>query len=463
MFQTIRSHLPAQVPLKILLIMLVLLSLSTVGQAQIAPDAGQWPTWVLESSDQIEIAAPPDDAATAEEIAELLAMVDERDAEALQTIAYWNAGAPAYRWNQITVDAIVKRGIPIHFAERALALVHVGIYDATVAGWEAKYAHNRPRPSEFDSNLTTVIPNPASPAYPSEHAIAAGAASTVLAWLFPNEAEVFQAQAQAAANSRLLAGVDYPSDVEAGLELGRQVAEMVIAYGEADGTSVPWDGTIPTDPTGWTGENPILPQAATWQTWALSSPDQFRSEPPPAYDSEELAAEMEELRTIERGRPQVAAAFYWEYGSGAMRNHVLWNDMASRLILQSGWNDNAPRAAQVYTLLNIAGFDSLVACWDGKFTFWAIRPFQLDPDFTPLFPTPNHPSYPAGHSCVSTAMATSLAELFPLDAERILAVADEASESRLWGGIHFRSDRISGDKLGREVALEVISQGTTTQ
>ena len=281
-----------------------------------------------------------------------------------------------------------------------------------------------------------------------------------MSWLFPNEADYYAAQAQEAVNSRLLAGVEYPSDVEAGLALGQQVAEMVIAYGEADGTSIPWEGTIPTDPTGWTGQNPILPQAATWKTWSLSSPDQFRSEPPPAYDSDELAAEMDELRAIERTRATNAAAYYWEYGSGAMRNHVLWNDMAGRLILQSGWGDNPPQSAQVYALLNIASFDSLVACWDGKYAFWAIRPFQLDPEFTPLFPTPNHPSYPAGHSCVSTAMATTLAELFPLDAERILAVADEASESRLWGGIHFRSDRVAGDKLGQDVALQVVALGT---
>jgi hypothetical protein len=59
-------------------------------------------------------------------------------------------------------------------------------------------------------------------------------------------------------------------------------------------------------------------------------------------------------------------------------------------------------------------------------------------------------------------MATTLAGIFPLDAERILAIAHEASESRLWGGIHFRSDAIAGDTLGRDVANAVIAHARNT-
>lgn len=68
----------------------------------------------------------------------------------------------------------------------------------------------------------------------SQYAVTAGAASAILAWLFPEEAQYFEEQAPEAVNSRLLADVEYPSDVEAGLELGRQVAELVIERGKAD-------------------------------------------------------------------------------------------------------------------------------------------------------------------------------------------------------------------------------------
>src|SRR5260370_19062267 len=98
-----------------------------------------------------------------------------------------------------------------------------------VAAWDSKYAYNRPRPSRLDKDLTTVIPNPHSPSYPSEHAVAAGAGSAVLAYLFPTDAQVILAQADAAGRSRLLAGVQYPTDLQAGLSFGHAVPAPVLA------------------------------------------------------------------------------------------------------------------------------------------------------------------------------------------------------------------------------------------
>lgn len=446
----------------LLLVGVILLCLTAPVFAQsememIEPDAGSWSTWLLDSGDQIRLDMPPDEAATADEITELMAMVNARDEDALQQIAYWNAGPPSYRWNQIALNAVDKRGMAGTSINRVLALVHAAIYDGTIAAWDNKYTYNRPRPSAFNADLTTVIPNPPSPSYPSEYAVTASAAATVLTWLFPDDAEFFEAQMQAAVTSRLLAGVEYPSDIEAGLELGRRVAELAIAWGEVDGSTAPWEGSIPTDPTGWTGENPVAPQSGYWQTWALSSPDQFLPEPPPAYDSEQLAAEMEELRIFTRTPYTNGKALNWEFGGGARFNTQRWNETASRLILEARWQDNAPRAAQAYVLLNIAGYDSVVACFNAKYTYWAIRPFQYDPDFATLFATPNHPSYPAAHACSSMSLAVILAALFPVNADEVLAVAHEAGESRIWAGIHFRSDVVAGEALGMDVANAVIA------
>ena len=121
-------------------------------------------------------------------------------------------------------------------AARHVALVNVAIYDATVAAWDSKYAYSRRRPSELDPSLSTVLPKPQSPSYPSEHAVTAGAASATLAYLFPDEAKRFTDQAEEAARWRLLTGVEYKSDVRAGLELGRAVAAQVIERARADGS-----------------------------------------------------------------------------------------------------------------------------------------------------------------------------------------------------------------------------------
>jgi membrane-associated phospholipid phosphatase len=166
---------------------------------------------------------------------------------------------------------------------------------------------------------------------------------------------------------------------------------------------------------------------------------------------------MEELRTFERTPVSNAKAMLWEFGGGARFNNQRWNDTASRLILEARWDDNAPRAAQAYALLNIAGYDTQVACFNAKYTYWTIRPFQYDPDFATVFTTPNHPSYPAAHACHSMSLATVLAALFPVDADEVLAVAHEAGESRIWAGIHFRSDVVAGEALGQNVANAVLT------
>ncbi len=423
--------------------------------AQVEPDAGTWQTWVLESGDQFRPAAPPDEAATAGEIAQLQELAGQRDDAALMQIAYWNAGPPAYRWNQIAVNALNARGGPL--SSRNMALLHAAIYDATVAAWDSKYAYNRPRPSEVDPSLTTAIPNPSTPAYVSEYAATAGAASSILSWLFPDQSEAFDSLAQEAINSRLLAGVEYPSDVEAGLALGRQVAELVIERGMADGTNLTYDpATMPTGDCLWTGENPITPMAGSWETWVLATGDQLRPPPPPACDSEQIAAEMQELRDFERTPVTNALSLFWEYGAGGRRNFWLFNDIASRLILEAGMEDNAPLAARVYALMNIAAHDAYVACWDAKYAYWYIRPFQLDPEFSSQFATPNHPSYPSAHSCISNAEAGVLAHLFPVNATEVLDLAHEASESRIWSGIHYRTDVVEGIAIGEAVADLVI-------
>ncbi len=153
---------------------------------------------------------PPDQSATVAEIRELQSLAARRDATALAQVGFWDTGAPAYRWNEMAVNTALKNNLPANLATRALALVHVAIDDATVATWAAKYAYRRPRPGAVESSLRTVLPNPSSPSYPSEHAATAGAASAVLAYLFPGDARLFADKADEAARSRLLAGVQYP-------------------------------------------------------------------------------------------------------------------------------------------------------------------------------------------------------------------------------------------------------------
>jgi membrane-associated phospholipid phosphatase len=416
-------------------------------EAQIEPHAGKWKTWVLSSGNQLKTPPPPHRAASEKEIGVLKQLAFDRDAAALDLINFWDAGSPSLRWNEFALDRIIKNNIPNPRAPRVLSYLHVAIYDAMVSAWRWKYLYDRARPSALNRSLTTVLPNPNSPSYPSEHAVAAGAASAVLAFFFPADAEFFREKAEEAGRSRLLAGVNYPSDVAAGLDLGRAVAALVIERARTDGSDAVFTGTIPTGPCFWRGTNPLEPTAGNWRPWAIASGSQFRSGPPPACDSSQMATELAEVKNFPRMIPAAGTSFaptrlaYFWQGVGTVKP---WNDLTSQKISEYRLDQNPPRAARVYALVHIAYYDAAIACWDAKYTYWAIRPNQLDPSITTLFPNPNHPSYPSAHAVLSGAQAAMLTYLFPRDGEFFKSLAKEAAESRLWAGIHYRSDLVAG-------------------
>jgi membrane-associated phospholipid phosphatase len=259
---------------------------------------------------------------------------------------------------------------------------------------------------------------------------------------------------------RVLAGIEHPSDVEAGRALGKRVAGRAMARGRLDRSDAKWNGTVPDGPGSWKGANPIMPAAATWQPWVLSRPDEMRPPAPPAFDSDRVKAALAELKQYQRTPGSNHRALYWETFGGA-RAHVLWNNLARTKLLENGDLFDAPTAARTMAALNIAFVDAAIACWDAKYAYWYIRPSQLDPEVKPVFPPPNHPSYPAAHGCLSTAAATVLAAVFPGDREWLLAHGREAAEARIWAGIHYRFDIEAGETLGRRVAEKVLRRAFT--
>jgi membrane-associated phospholipid phosphatase len=380
-------------------------------------------------------------------------LVADRDDAALQQIAYWDGGAPSHRWLEIAFAQNRATPSPAPRAIRMLALLNVAIYDAMVAAWDAKYTYNRPRPAALAVGLPVLAQHTNSPSYPSEHAVAAGAASTILAYIYPDAAQSFVDKAQEAAESRVLAGAHFPSDVEVGLELGRQVAEQVIARAKQDDALDPWDGVIPTGAGYWTGEEPVLPTAGKWQTWVLASGDELRPGPPLAYDSPELAAELQEVVNYTRTWQLNQKAAWWQVAEGAFES---WYTFAALRMFEQGLDANPPRTARIYANMSVASHDAIVACWDAKYTYWYFRPFHMEPTLTTLFPTPNYPSYPSGHACGTTAIAEVMVNLFPAFAETLRARAAEAYESRIVAGIHFRHEMVAGKEIGLAVAQKVI-------
>lgn len=419
--------------------------------AQIEPDAGEWRTWLISSGKDYRVPPPPDHRQTKTELRELAGLISQNDAQDLQQIAFWDAGAPAYRWIDLVNNRMLAGTPMTPFPHRVYTYVALAIHDATIATWESKYHYDRSRPSELSHKVNPAVKVPKSPSYPSEHAATAQAAASVLAYLFPAEAANFQAMAEEAGWSRVLAGVQYPSDYHAGLELGRKIAEKVIEIAKADGSGAVWTGTTPLGPCYWvqSGPPPGNVTAANWPPLLLNSPDEFRPPIPPPCDSPEVQAEAAAVRTFPRTFVSNYKAYYWQSPEGLM----VWPfKYADKWIFEDKLDQNPPRVARAYALIAAVLFDAFIASQDGKFAYWYIRPHQLDSGIVPLFPVPNFPSYPSNHSTFSTARAEVLAYLFPTRADFIRGVGKEAGDSRIWAGIHFQMDNVAGVNLGKSVA-----------
>ena len=427
----------------------LLLPMVDAASTRIEPSAGAWKTWVITSGAQQSLPAPPGAKETKKEIDELLSLQTERSQAALETVRYWDSGSPNYRWNQIAFKVATESSASV-VAERMLALVNVAIYDAMIVTWHWKFKYDRQRPGKLEAKLKAVVPNPESPSYPSEHAVAAGAASAVLSYLFPDKTQFLIDKAEEAGRSRLLAGAQYRSDVTAGLQLGRQVASLVIERAKKDGSDAKWTGSVPTTPGLWNGTNPYDPQMATWKTWVLSSASQLRPVAPPSFD----AAAMAEVKEAAKNPRAKREAYYWAITSLPK----YWNEMASLKLFEHKLDRNPPQAARVYAVLSTAYYDSLIACWDAKYAYWGLRPFQFDPEFKPLLTTPNFPGYPSGHAMLSGTAAAMLSYLFPADSEFFNKQAEDAAVSRLLGGVHFRIDNEVGLTVGRAVASLAIER-----
>jgi len=411
-------------------------------QAQVEPGAGNWKTWFISSGKDYRLPAP---SSYKNEIAEVISKQQNLDAVTKQQITYWNAGAPGYRWHEMmnkiwTVDT-GRYGI------LANMLLGTAIYDATIVAWDTKYAYNRPRPFAADSKIKSLTLKPESPSYPCEHSVAAGVAVTIFSKFFPKLADSVSRMAQQLMNSRIAAGIAFPSDTKAGFDLGKKIAEIEIERTKDFITTAQWDGKVPDKPGLWRGKFAMFPTAGLNKTVVLSSASEFRPGPPPDF-----AKEMEEMKNYKQTFRSLSNAFYWA-------NFSWFMDYLPKKMFENNLHMNPPRAARIGAIMSVASYDGFVSCWDAKYTYWGIRPNQYDTTYKPaILMTPPFPGYPSGHAAISGVMAEVMSYLFPEEKELYWQKAKDAAESRFQAGIHFRTDNDVALVLGQKVGAKVIDR-----
>lgn len=167
----------------------------------------------------------------------------------------------------------------------------------------------------------------------------------------------------------------------------------------------------------------------------------------------------EELKEVENTQInltpcQAGMAKFW--GSGVPVQQ--WTPIVLKLI--DTYKVNPPLSSRILAAVQCVISDAFTLTWYYKYLWDFARPVQINKDLVTLLNTPKFPTYPSGHSVVSGAASVILSYFFPSEAKKLNQLAQDASISRLYGGIHFRSDLSNGLLLGRQLgalAIEIIA------
>jgi len=376
-------------------------------------------------------------------------------------------------WNQLALAATVTANQGPVPQIRTMAIVQVAVHDAVNA---------------ITCDYRTYLHLRCGP-WGSPDAAAIAAAHHALVGLVP----AAQAPALNAARAASLAAHGL-SDSDPGVAFGEAVAKVVLAVRATDGSAqaqFPYTAPGAGDPGVWVSVGPAPPVTPGWgrvTPWVLRSLSPFQPAGPPALRSKRYARDYSEvmergsLNSPKRTDEQTEIARFWLASPTA-----IWNGVARQLIQAHGLD--LPAAARALAMMYLASADASIVCWDAKysFNFWrpitAIRNGDLDgnvrtdgdPEWTPLFPTPQHPEYLSGHSTNSSAMATVLKLLFGDDpGVPVVAVSPanpgferhwaslsegvaEVIEARIYAGIHYRTSDEDGAAVGRKVARFVVN------
>ncbi len=443
------------------------------------PTAGNWKTWVLASGSEIAVPAPPakDSDKAKADVKAVKDAAGKRTAATQATVDKWSGPLPTKVWTETAFDFTAKGPKNPPLSTRNYALLHVAISDAVIAAYHWKYEYDVKAPE----GVKTLVPASPDPSYPSEHAAMAGAASKVLAYLFPAQASLrLDEMADEAAQSRVDAGTNTPSDIEAGLALGRAVADKVIAYAKTDGAGTPWNGKRPagvTDtknfwqPAPGVVSPPIDPEAGKWKGWVLTNNAAFRPPPPPAYNGAELKAAAVDAVDVKKNltAEQERLARFWEGGEGTKNPGGVTLSVALPDVEKAaGEGDRGvrwtlPRTTRAMALLTITMADGGIAVWEAKYVYWYPRPenvvrdLGVDRNYKPLLATPRFPAYPSGSAGYAGGEAAIMDYLFPNNTAVHKQRADDQIIARIYAGVHWRFDAVS-EEGGRKISQLVIDK-----
>ncbi len=469
-------------------------------------DAGNWKPVLLAGATEFSVAAPAAVNSTGyvAELNEIKALQLNITAEQQAKINYWGAGG-VLRWNEIMRELVAKYNLPPYqnadgtypipsaanpfayplfpfanppYAARAYAYVSAAQYDALVAAWYYKKQYGRPAPYKTDATIKPMLTQTDLPSYPSEAAVLAGVTAEMMKLLFPGEIANIQQKLEEAELAAIASGSATRSDIEAGEALGRQVAQKFTARARTDkagaavGTPADWaafeSSTLAKGEIAWISQDspkrpPMLPLfgKVTPFLFDANTTLALRPGPPPSTSSDQMKKETAEINAFvsNPSREMIRIVHFWADGVGTYTPPGHWDAIAADDFITKNFSE--VRWARNMALLNMSLMDAAIVCWDTKYAYFNPRPSQMDASIKTLTGLPNFPSYISGHSTFSGAAATILGYIIPEKANTYNAMASEASVSRMYGGIHYRSDCETGIATGQKVGAFAVARART--
>jgi hypothetical protein len=389
---------------------------------------------------------------------------------------------PVIQWNRSLLAIVRTPGAQpatIH-PTRSFAILHAAIYDA-VNAIDRTHKPYAVRLSDVSRRA-------------SQTAAADAAAHDVLVALYPQLASTLDATLQ-----QSLALVQDGVAKTEGIRIGQTVARAILSLRSHDGanqTPIPYTfGSAPGDYQSTPPNFPTQPQFTHWRNvtaFALKQADQFRPGRPPALTSDRYGDDLNEVQALGVAGGTAATpddALTGRFWNGAIQNY--WNEIAQTASIDR--HLTIAQEARLFALLNLSFADGVIAFYDAKYTYNRWRPVTAiraagtidNPDTTPdpnwlpeVGNTTPDPAYPGAHAVISAAGAAVLAAVLQRDhldftvTSEVLpgvtrsfaslsAAADEATQSRIFAGVHFRSDLTSGHRLGRDIADFVLDHFLT--
>lgn len=369
---------------------------------------------------------------------------------------------PALYWSSLVSSTI--SGSPI-LTSRSVAMAQIAIFEAANLTTGKQYkSYLGFHASSGDTRAAVAV-----------------AARNVLVAVNPSQTAQYDA-----ALAATLALVTDGAAKDQGMALGNAIASATLAKRLGDGSNltVPYMPQAPGTPGAWQPTPPafgpaLFPQWQNVTPWAMTSTDQFLPPPPPALDSVTYAIDFNEVKewgslgSVLRTADQTNSALVWQSTPGGL----VWHNVAIELAQGSGMDTGD--LARMFALLAMSNADAVIATWDAKYhyDFWrpytAIRNADIDgnlatiadPAWVSRINNPAYPSYSSGLSALAGNGTAVLSSFFG-DATSFCVMgtagqrcftsfaqaAQEAADSRIYGGIHFRFENTAGLNLGRNVA-----------